>query len=108
MAVDEAMIEISPGEARDLVQQGGAVLVDVREPHEWLQGHAAGARHIPLDHLASRADELPGERVVLCICRSGRRSLIAAERLRSLGRDARSVAGGTLAWAEQELPLETE
>ena len=41
---------------------GGAVLLDVREPHEWQAGHAPRARHIPLGQLARRAAELPERR----------------------------------------------
>jgi len=64
----------------------GAILLDVREPHEWAAGHAQGARHIPLGQLGQRQRELPAGRPIITVCRSGGRS---APPLRSLPRAAR-------------------
>lgn len=83
----------------------GCLLVDVRETHEYTKGHVPGATSMPLSHLAHRADELPTDRTVHLICASGHRSRIAARILRSAGVDARSVSGGTAAWAHRNLPL---
>lgn len=96
--------EIDPAAAED-ARQTGAVLVDVREPDEWVRGRASGAVHLPLGQLAGRLDELP-EGELLFICHSGVRSLKAAELALSRGRAARSVRGGTEAWAKTGLPLE--
>ena len=65
--------ELDVQHARRL-EADGAVLVDVREDHEWAAGSAPGARHIPLSRLAERLHEIPPDRTVLLICRSGRRS----------------------------------
>jgi rhodanese-related sulfurtransferase len=65
--------EVSVEEARQR-QAAGALLVDVREPDEWQQGHAAGAQHLRLGHLAARLASLPRHSEVLFICRSGNRS----------------------------------
>ena len=43
-------------------QDAGALVVDVRRPDEWSEGHVAGAIHIPLDQLAARLHELPADR----------------------------------------------
>ena len=64
---------------------GGAVLVDVRESHEWRDGHAKGVRHIPLGDLSRRAGELPKDREILLICRSSNRSRTAASLLQRAG-----------------------
>jgi rhodanese-related sulfurtransferase len=61
---------VSPPRAAALAADG-AVLPDVREPHEWQVGHAPKARHIPLGQLARRAGELPDGRAVVTVCRSG-------------------------------------
>ena len=49
----------------------GAILVDVRESHEWQAGRAQGARHIPRGQLGQRQRELPVGRPVITVCRSG-------------------------------------
>lgn len=94
----------TPEEARTL-QQGGAILLDVREDAEWRIGHAPGARHIPLSRLASRAAGLPPRRTVITICRSGARSARAAALLARDGREAMNLAGGMRAWARAGLPV---
>jgi rhodanese-related sulfurtransferase len=97
--------EIDPRSA-DEERRTGAVLVDVREPDEWAAGRAAGAVHLPLGQLATRLEELPPGGELLFICHSGQRSLAAAELVITRGRTARSVRGGTVAWAKAGLPLE--
>ena len=84
---------------------GGAVLLDVREPHEWQAGHAPRARHIPLGQLARRAAELPERRAVVTVCRSGARSVRAAVLLARQGREVSNLAGGMRAWARAGLPV---
>ncbi|MHB1525253.1 MAG: rhodanese-like domain-containing protein [Candidatus Dormibacteria bacterium] len=85
--------------------RSGCLVVDVREPSEFARGHVAGARSIPLRHVAQRAAELPRDRVIHVICASGHRSRVAARILESSGLEVRSVAGGTAGWARQNLPL---
>lgn len=76
----------------------GATVVDVREPHEYVQGHVPGAILIPLGDLPGRANELPRREPVYVICASGRRSQTGASILEAAGVDAISVAGGTDGW----------
>jgi rhodanese-related sulfurtransferase len=83
----------------------GAVVVDVREPFEYAEGHVPGAVLMPLRQLASRAAELPRGVLVYVICASGNRSLSAAEYLTATGVDAWSVAGGTGAWLRAGRPV---
>ena len=84
---------------------GGAVLLDVREPQEWQAGHAPRARHIPLGQIARRAGELPKGRAVVTVCRSGARSARAAALLAADGREVSNLAGGMHAWARAGLPV---
>lgn len=95
---------VTPEQAVDLVGQG-AVLLDVREPHEWQAGHAPKARHIPLGDLPRRSGELPEGKPVLTVCRSGHRSARAAKLLAGSGRPVSNVAGGMTAWARAGLPV---
>ena len=84
---------------------GGAVLLDVREPHEWQAGHAPRARHIPPSQLSRRAAQLPNGRAVVTVCRSGARSARAAAMLARDGREVSNLAGGMRAWAQAGLPV---
>lgn len=79
---------------------GGATVIDVREPDEYVEGHVPGAPLIPLGTVADRISEFPAEGEVLIICKLGGRSRKAAEHLRSQGIDAINIAGGTMAWIE--------
>ncbi len=99
--------EATPAEAHERIVSGEGILVDVREPHEWRAGHAAGARHIPLSELPRRAAELPKERPVYVICASGNRSRVAAALLHEAGFACPiNVNGGTSAWMRSALPME--
>src|SRR5579884_1647047 len=81
------------------LQQQGARLIDVREPREFADGHAVGARNIPLGQVGARLDDIPADGPVLLICRSGHRSGQAQEMLRRQGRtNTYNVTGGTAAW----------
>jgi rhodanese-related sulfurtransferase len=82
------------------------VLLDVRERDEWDAGHASSAVFIPLGDLEFRTLELDPAVPVAIICRSGRRSLMAAEYLKDLGFvHPVSVAGGMIAWANAGHPV---
>lgn len=88
------------------VRSGHPVIVDVREPQEYAAGHVPGARSMPLGGLVVRVEELPKDRPVYVVCQKGGRSLEAAALLVEAGVDARSVAGGTEAWADSGRPIE--
>ena len=84
-----------------------AQLVDVRETGEWAEGHAPRAVLIPLGELVDRRGELDPARPVVTVCRSGRRSLTAAEILLGAGfRDVWNLAGGMIAWRAAQMPVE--
>ncbi|WP_291430860.1 rhodanese-like domain-containing protein [Deinococcus sp.] len=101
------MEDISVQEGRRRVQ-AGALLVDVREPNEFEEIHAEGATLIPLSEFESRFAELPRDRELVMICRSGARSARAGEYLEFQGyAQVVNVAGGTLAWVNEGLPTET-
>ena len=70
--------QVGADEGARLVQDG-AFLLDVREPEEWLAGHAPTATHIPLGEVTARVAELPRDATVVAICRMGGRSQQAAE-----------------------------
>ena len=104
------MTEIAEIEVADAlgVLQGGALLIDVREPEEWEAGHAPGARHIPLAELPDRLGELDASDRIVVICRSGGRSALATEWLTEAGFDAANLIGGMQAWAQSGQGVETD
>jgi rhodanese-related sulfurtransferase len=83
-------------------------LLDVREDDEWNGGHIDGAQHIPLKELADRLTEVPKERTIVAVCRSGGRSEAAVRGLRRLGYTAENLEGGTSAWSRAGLPIVDE
>ncbi|MEV1142202.1 rhodanese-like domain-containing protein [Micromonospora sp. NPDC049799] len=83
----------------------GATVVDVREPFEYVEGHVAGARLVPLAQLPTAVRDLPRSRPVYVICASGNRSLTAAQFLARAGIDARSVSGGIGGWVRSGRPV---
>ncbi len=99
---------IGGDEAKRRLDAGEALLVDVRELNEWHAGHIAGATHIPLGTIASRATMLPNDREILVICRTGNRSAMAQERLAQSGfTNVTNVEGGVTAWVEHGFPVAT-
>lgn len=103
---DGSSAEVGPADARARLA-AGSVLVDVREQDEWNAGHAPGARHIPLGQLGARSHELPKDREIITVCRSGNRSARAASLLRGAGfPQVRNLSGGMTAWSREGLPVE--
>lgn len=102
-----AIEEIDPATTQRLVG-AGALLLDVRNPDEWMMGHAPDAVLVPLGELGDRHTELPRDRRIAVICRSGGRSARAVEALVGAGYDAVNVAGGMRAWADAGLPVVTD
>jgi rhodanese-related sulfurtransferase len=86
-------------------RRGDFHLLDVREDDEWTAGHIDGAQHIPLAQLSARLGELPKEKTIVAVCRSGGRSEAAVRGLRRLGYEAENLEGGVNAWDRSKLPL---
>ena len=74
----------------------GAFLLDVRNPPELAVESVPGAVNIPLPQLRARLGELPRDREILVICRSGRRAYYATRILLQNGFKARNISGGML------------
>ena len=86
----------------------GVFLLDVREDDEWTAGHAPDAVHVRLGELGARAGELPRDREVYVICRSGARSAYAAQALAVSGLNTINVADGMTGWAVAGRPMISE
>jgi molybdopterin/thiamine biosynthesis adenylyltransferase/rhodanese-related sulfurtransferase len=103
--------EIDATQARDRIDSGEPVVVDVREQDEWDEGHIAGAVHIPRGHLESRIERLAPDtsRPVIVYCSAGNRSAFAAKTLADLGyEDVVSLAGGFTDWQRNGFPVQLQ
>ncbi len=101
--------EVDPAEVRDELNNG-TVLVDVREPEEWAQGHIPGAKHVPKSYLESRIEGAVPDRAqhVVLYCASGNRSAWAARTLLDdLGYEhVESMTGGFTLWKDRGYDVE--
>jgi rhodanese-related sulfurtransferase len=109
--------EVSAADAAEAIRKNTNTLVlDVREPAEWAEGHIPGALLVPRGVLEAKADlEYPNReprladrsQPIIVHCASAARSAMAADVLQQMGfTDVRSLAGGIVAWKEKGLPIE--
>ncbi len=98
--------EITVDKAYEMYQQGAFVL-DVREQSEWDEYHAPNTTLIPLGDLAARVNELPKDKQIVVVCRSGNRSQEGRDILKQAGFSrVTSMAGGLNAWRDKGYPIE--
>jgi hydroxyacylglutathione hydrolase/adenylyltransferase/sulfurtransferase len=100
--------ELDPQRVKEMLDKGEIELIDVREDYEWEAGRIAGAKHIELERLAGRAEELPRDRPVVFQCRLGARSAMATQAFRTAGFDAYNMSGGLIEWVRRGLPIEPQ
>jgi sulfur-carrier protein adenylyltransferase/sulfurtransferase len=103
--------EIDATHARERIESGEPVVVDVREQDEWDEGHIPGAVHVPRGHLESRIERLAPDtsRPVVVYCSAGNRSAFAAKTLTDLGyEDVVSLAGGFTDWKRNGFPVQLQ
>ena len=91
---------ITPEQAKQIIDAGGAVILDVRQPDEYATGHIRGAILLPVGEIeAQSATVLPDKNTkILVYCRSGNRSAVAAAALQTLGYTDVSDFGGIIDW----------
>ncbi len=86
-------------------RDAGAFILDVRQPEEWNEYHIPGATLIPLGELASRLNEIPRDREIVVVCRSGNRSQQGRDLLQQAGfAPVTSMAGGLSEWRAAGYP----
>ncbi len=107
--------EVSPEETLAIIKSGEYLILDVREPDEYAEGHLPTAINIPRGFLEVRADlehykkdarlQDRNQRI-LCYCGGGHRSALAARVLQEMGfQEAISMNGGWTEWNERDLPI---
>ncbi len=110
---DASFAQASPQQAADIIGSrlgsDGFVLLDVRTPEEYSEGHIAGSDNIDFYEtaFADSIAALDRDDSYVVYCRSGNRSGQTLELMRQLGfTDVTDVSGGIVAWQEAGLPLE--
>jgi rhodanese-related sulfurtransferase len=103
----QGVTHVSPGDAVKLINKS-ALVVDVRSPEAFNDGHIVNARNLPLAELAADPESLKKNKakILLTVCDSGAESGKAASLLRKAGYDNTfSIRGGIRAWRTENLPL---
>jgi NADPH-dependent 2,4-dienoyl-CoA reductase/sulfur reductase-like enzyme/rhodanese-related sulfurtransferase len=77
----------------------GALLLDVRSPAEFAEGHLPDARNLPVDELRDHLQDLPRDRPLVVYCRVGQRGYVATRILAQEGFQVSNVSGGYLTWS---------
>jgi len=91
--------KVAPTALREWLNQGRAIVLDVRGPDEFSRGHISGAILVPLEKLRDSLDTLPKDRPIVAVCLRGRRSAKAARMLCKAGfAEVYNLSGGMLAW----------
>lgn len=97
--------DITPVELKTwLATADPPIVLDVREQWEREVARLPGTLDIPMNQVAAHLQDLPRNREVVVMCRSGGRSAKVAEYLDREGYRARNLAGGILAWARDVDP----
>ena len=100
--------DLKVDEIKRLVDEGGREVVDVREDWEWNKGHLPGARHVVLSSILANPTKQQFKDGTIFVCQVGERSAVASEMAVALGvKDVVNFRGGTKAWRDAGLPLET-
>jgi rhodanese-related sulfurtransferase len=97
---------LTPEEAKQLVDEGKAVIVDVRTPAEYAFERIRGAMLVPLSEFDGHAMPTQEQKRVILQCASGVRSKVAADRMLEAGAEqVAHIDGGIAAWKRARLPF---
>jgi rhodanese-related sulfurtransferase len=100
------MRSITVQQLSSVLEEGGALVIDVREPWEFAEGHVRGARPVPMSEVPTLVGTLPTDQPIYLLCAVGGRSGQAAAWLGQQGYDTVNVEGGTQDWVAAGYPVE--
>lgn len=106
---DQGYRNLDAAQAAELIKQGPVLILDVRTPEEYREGHIKGSVLIPVQELEREYTKISDyfQKPVLIYCRSGNRSVTASKILISKGfHDLYHMKGGIKDWVRHQLPLE--
>ncbi len=104
----KAIPQIDPRDARHLLDDGKAILLDIRQASERRQLRIPVAEHLELAKLSMHFQTLPQDKVIIVQCNTGNRSLGAAKLLANKGLEVNNLRGGILAWREAGLETKSD
>lgn len=100
-------LDLTVDQAAGLLNNPDVVFLDVREQEEYDAGHIPGVQLIPLGSIPNRLNEIPTDKTVVAVCRSGNRSSQATQFLRDHGFDnVHNMTGGMNQWLQAGHPVE--
>ena len=103
----EPFTRVTIDEAEEMLKGDDVALIDVREPHEYEEGHLPNATLIPVNSVYERRAELPKDKKLLFVCARGQRSALAAEMAAAAGlTELYNIEGGTDAWRTAGKPID--
>jgi rhodanese-related sulfurtransferase len=108
-AVDTAdlAVNIDAQTLESLRGRDDVVIIDVREDWEYAEGHIPGAVLLPLGQVPNRLNDIPKDKTVVAVCRSGNRSNQATQFLRDQGFDnIHNMTGGMISWSQSGYDIE--
>lgn len=111
-AADAVMVDVDAAQFQRLMAElDGGLLLDVRTPEEWAEGHLAGAAHKDYwgdDDFDAAMNSIPRDRPVLVYCAGGGRSGLTAEELNKAGHlEVYNLEDGITGWQDAGLPVST-
>lgn len=97
---------VSPQTLTSMANNQKALVIDLRDPNEFKQGHITGSRNIPYARLTEKLPEIPKDRPIILVCQLGQVAGTAARQLKTLGmQEVVRLEGGISNWKGQSLPL---
>jgi rhodanese-related sulfurtransferase len=107
LKLENLALEVDPATVEQLRQRDDVFILDVREDYEYNDGHIPGATLVPLGQIPSRLEEVPRDKTVIAVCRSGNRSGQATNFLRQQGfENVHNMTGGMNAWSQAGYQIE--
>jgi len=100
-------VDLQASDVNSLRENPDVVVIDVREQYEYDEGHIPGVTLIPLGSIPNRLDEIPTDKEVVFVCRSGNRSNQATQFLQQRGfENIHNMLGGMNAWQKAGYDIE--
>ena len=107
LRLENLPVEVDAATVDKLRQGDDVVIIDVREDWEYNDGHIPGATLVPLGQIPDRLAEIPQDKTVVAVCRSGNRSSQATDFLRQQGfENVHNMVGGMNAWSQAGYQIE--
>ncbi len=103
----ELPVDLDVHTVAQIRERPDVVIIDVREPYEYQETRIPGVILMPMNTVPQRLDEIPRDKTVVVMCRSGNRSSRVVQFLRQQGfTNVHNMAGGILAWSRAGYPTE--